>query len=1032
MQAKKILNPLFLCGFLVLSLGLASLVHAEVVKPASEDTSPSITVRAGVHPGFDRLVFDWPHTVAYKLHREGSSVSLDFSAAGHTHVDSSMLSHLNRARGLAAGMNTEGHLVVHFTVNAQAVLKDFTSDKSVVIDIEGEMVPEQTVAAKPDTAAPAPAAKAEPTSTPSAPPASPAPLPTKSPGASEPPASAPVATNTAVTKTIPAPQAPVSESVTKTPAPVSAAAEIVATPAPTKSNAPFPEITETPLLVVSLDPHTPTRTAIYQRAGYVYVVFDRKLSLSLDSLTAGQPAPKVRLDTLTLPKSTGFRFSVLPGLNLRATLTGTVWQIYLSRQEPDIPVSASLVAQPDFALGARFLLPLPDAPEPVHLTDPVVGDDLILVPLAQTEAFSISRTLADFSILPAAQGLVIKTWNDTVTVHTVSDGIEISAEGGLHLSSAHDTGAFQQSTQKAHAEAAGKSVFDFSTWAGKPKETFTETRQRLQQVIVDVPEPERIRARLELARFYFAHGYGEEASAMLDWISKDLPDLMTHADFISLRGASKVLAYRADEGLKDLSSPLLSGQPEVQLWQAIASAETRDWENAEKKFSTTENILDGYPEPFYSRYSVLAVEAALAAGKDKEAAGWLDHLINSPHREEVDPAILYLHGAMEAKAGRAASVEEDWKKVVASSDRLYKVRASMALVDLGISTGSLTPDQAADRFEVLRFAWRGDDLELDILHRLGDFYVLAKNIKAGLNTLMQAVHLYPNSSMTPAIRTEMQTIFRNVFLGDLGKDLSPLESLTIYQQYGDLMPTGKDADTILRSLAERLVAIDLLDQASGLLEDLAKNRLQGVDKIRTGSRLAAIRLLDHKPKEALDALALDDNQTMPEDVKAERTLLKAKSLSELHRDDEAMTLLQNNTSEPAKLLRADIAMHAEHWEEAAKTLVDLAGPPPPAGTLLTASQASWVMNGAIAYSLANNQTGLDRLAIDYGAAMAGTPQNDSFRILTEPEKTSQLKDVAAVQSKLREVNMFQDFLNTYRKPAGDTRAPSTGKTPPAP
>ncbi len=81
----------------------------------------------------------------------------------------------------------------------------------------------------------------------------------------------------------------------------------------------------------------------------------------------------------------------------------------------------------------------------------------------------------------------------------------------------------------------------------------------------------------------------------------------------------------------------------------------------------------------------------------------------------------------------------------------------------------MTPAQAADRLEALRFAWRGDDLELDILHRLGQFYIQAKNVKVGLNTLARGIQLYPNSPMTPGIKDEMANIFRDVFLSDLGK-----------------------------------------------------------------------------------------------------------------------------------------------------------------------------------------------------------------------------------------------------------------------
>ncbi len=126
--------------------------------------------------------------------------------------------------------------------------------------------------------------------------------------------------------------------------------------------------------------------------------------------------------------------------------------------------------------------------EPVRFTDPVVGDDLILVPLTQNQAFSAARTMADFWIIPAVQGLVIKPLTEKMIVRPVTDGIEITTEGGLHLSSPNDTGAAQQSTQKARAAEEGKSLFDFAAWRGKPEEDFSQTRQRLQQTIVDVQE----------------------------------------------------------------------------------------------------------------------------------------------------------------------------------------------------------------------------------------------------------------------------------------------------------------------------------------------------------------------------------------------------------------------------------------------------------------------------------------------------------------------------------------------------------------
>lgn len=994
---------------------LLCVIMASAVPALAADTPvPTLTIRAGAHRDFDRLVVDWPRRVGYVIRREGERVLVEFKAPATADWSNVNRARLSRPSNFNSDKDTNGNLTLSFKIDPKMTVRDFTSGNSVVIDITEKATSQTTKDAKEskpeaketkETPTPAPAETPKPAEKAEKPEAAPAP---------------PIEPKQAEAPPVPAPTEPPKEAAAPTPAPVVSVVNAPSTPAKTIS---IQDISDKPLLVAALNPRTPLRAVVYQRGGYAYILFDRKLTLDLATLTSGQPEPRATLEPLELPKASGYRFAVPPDTEIRATRNGTAWEIYVTRQQPDVPVSASLVAQPDFALGARYLLPLPDAPEPIRLTDPVVGDDLILIPLEQSQAFSVARKMADFQILPAAQGLVIKPLNDKVIIRAVTDGIEITAEGGLRTSSSFDTGASRESSQRAKAAAAGKSMFDFNGWRGKPEETFTKTRQRLQQTIVDVPESERNRARLELGRFYFAHGYGEEASAFLAYLTKQVPDLAAHADFRALTGAAKILAWRAEDGLADFDTPQLSNQPEIELWKAVALAELRNWKDAHEKFALTENMLNGYPEPFYSRFYLLAIEAALATGKDLEAADWLNRLESGRHTESAEAGINYLHGILFARQGKADKAEQAWKKAAASHDRLYKIRAEMALVDLGVTTRSLTPAQAADRLEALRFAWRGDDLEIDTLHRLGQYYIQAKNVKAGLNTLSRAVQLSPKSPLVPKIREEMSKIFHDIFLSGLGSDLSALDALTLYQQYRSLMPTGAEGDAVMRNLAERLVAIDLLDQAADLLEDLVKNHLQGDEKGRVSARLAAIRLLDHKPKAALEGLDLAKDGSYPTDLQNERTLLRARALSEMKKDEEALALLNENTHEAAKVLRADITMRAQHWEDAAKALLDLVGPPPPAGTPLTPNQASWLINAAIALSMTGNQEGLHKLAADYGTAMTSLPQNDAFRVLTQPEKADQLRDIAAAQSKIADVDMFQGFLNSYRQ----TSAPATGK-----
>lgn len=1024
-------GPLFTVFLtLVLLLGLA---------PVFAQTAQALTVRVGEHDTYDRIVFDWPKNVKYKVQREGGKVSLVFDSETTIKFPANLQTRIRRASSFSAQTSDRSVIVSFVTAKPNAIVQTTENDAQIIVDILDKTAPQPQKAA----------AETPPQTQPAA--TTPLPTPSTTGEASTPtneskadgvpqallpsPSQKPPVPATSVKTPEPLPQTkqtPPALQVAKPSEEPSIGNETPAEATPKEAKipkenlAPPPTVrtrkandfgfslSNKPTLIALLDPHIETRAVIFLRAGVGYVVLDRKITLPLTELQKGAGA-HVDIEPFDLPKNSGFRFSVPAEASLQATLDGTAWKIFLSTKQEFLPVRSALIAQPDFALGARLLLPMANPSEPIRLTDPVVGDDLILVPLAQSQAFNVERTQSNLTILPAAQGLVIKPLSDKLFVRPVSDGIEITTEGGLAISPANDTGITQSLSAKSKSVGGGKSIFDFPTWRGKPNETFTQARQRLQQTIVDVPENERNRARMELARFYFAHGMGEEALSLLNALAKEVPDLRFHSDFMALLGAAKILAYRSEDGLRDLTQLDLADQPEVVLWQAVGLAQLREWQLAEEKFATKKHVLRTYPEPFLSRFFVLAIESALASSNSHEAADWLDFISNAPHEEGINPALAFLRGEIEADAGHAKEAQAAWKEARASNDRLYKVRAELALIDLSVSNGSLTPAQAADRLEALRFGWRGDDLEADILRRLGQFYIQAKNIKTGINVLSRVATLYPSSALTPGVRTEMAKVFREVFLGSSGEKLSPLEALALFRQYRELLPSGEERDIIMEKLAERLVAVDLLDQAGNILEDLAKNRLQGEERQQTVLRLAAIRLLDHRPKDALEALKILNDLDLSASHQNQRVLLHARSLFELHRDTEAQALLKDNPTPDSLLLRVDIAMRTQRWDEAAKILTDLIGPPPSSDESLSPEKAGWLVNAAIAYALANEQVNLDKLAIDYGKAMASQPQNATFQMLTRPEKTGQFRDLASAQAQLSQVDMFQGFLNSYRK-----------------
>src|SRR5215469_6250614 len=100
----------------------------------------------------------------------------------------------------------------------------------------------------------------------------------------------------------------------------------------------------------------------------------------------------------------------------------------------------------------------------------------------------------------------------------------------------------------------------------------------------------------------------------------------------------------------------------------------------------------------------------------------------------------------------------------------------------------------------------------------------------------------------------MRTAFVNLFLKGQADKMPPVEALSLFYDFIDLTPIGPNGDEMIRRMADRLVAVDLLEPAASLLEYQVTKRLDGIARAQVATRLAMIDLLDHKPREALEAL----------------------------------------------------------------------------------------------------------------------------------------------------------------------------------
>lgn len=111
---------------------------------------------------------------------------------------------------------------------------------------------------------------------------------------------------------------------------------------------------------------------------------------------------------------------------------------------------------------------------------------------------------------------------------------------------------------------------------------------------------------------------------------------------------------------------------------------------------------------------------------------------------------------------------------------------------------------------------------------------------------------------------------------------------------------------MIRRLADRLLSVDLLDQAVELLQHQVDHRLQGGARTQVATRLAVVYLMNRKPDRALATLQKTRAADLSNDPRDQRLLIEARAMSNLGRHEVALELITNINSREAMRLRSDI------------------------------------------------------------------------------------------------------------------------------
>lgn len=966
---------------------------------------PAIGVRTGEHGEYSRVVFDWPRRVEYQFSNDGTAATLSFDREAR--VDTSAIPSPPARFVTAVTSRIENRrLVVSLGVPANAEVRHFIVGARVVVDVMDPKVqpaappPAKTAEAAP---APAPAAKAEPG--PAAPAAPNPKTPTAKPPVSltpPPPASAAKPAAATATAAAPAPEAaPVEEG---DPAPVSASAKAaVRTEAADGVDA----------VRLRFDWNEPVAAAVFRRGEDVWLVFDQTTPVDADALKAAGGDTIRKVESVPVQGGTALRFQTVTGVNPGIGRDGLSWILEFRRQPLQPQTNIEAKPQLNSQAGARMFLPVPQPGRALAVPDLTVGDTLVVVPaIPLGHGIPQVYDYPQFRLLPTAQGIVVQPKIDELRVRPTRQGVELTSTRPLRISS---VSAQVAASSKLSPFRPLSRVMELERWRNVDLKTYREDRLGLMQAMATQRGQEKEKARMELARFYFAHGFSPEALGVLRLAAESRPLLVEDPEFRLLRGGANFLFDRPEDAARDLEHASLEGNDEGVLWRGALKAATGDMAVAAGALRRTGSLVRTYPRSIKFRLGLLIAKAAIEFGDVNQANHYLEMLALDEPGPRRAAELTYVEGLSQELAGDFDGAITKWEQVESGPHRESRVRAAQARTELLLKLRRIDPAEAIAELEQLRFAWRGDRFEFVLLRRLGRLYLATGSYREGLRTLRQAATHFQSDPEAKEVTENMAEAFRKLYLENGADSLPPVTAIALFDEFKELTPAGPDGDEMIRKLADRLVSVDLLDRGADLLENQVEFRLQGQLKTRVGTRLALVRVIANEPDRALKALDMSNQPGTPPELARERQYLRARALILLGRRDEALTLLDDDESTAAEQIRALTYWESKDWPHAAQSLRRLlreAGAAPKAK--LDEKQAQIVLNLAVALTLGANDRAIDRMKVDYGPAMAATPFKDAFTLITSLPVTG-LVEVGRVAANVNDAQNFQTFLAQYRE-----------------
>lgn len=460
-------------------------------------------------------------------------------------------------------------------------------------------------------------------------------------------------------------------------------------------------------------------------------------------------------------------------------------------------------------------------------------------------------------------------------------------------------------------------LMDVAQWAG---EDFVRTRDTLLQARDAAHGRARVEAQIALIRFLLARAMSEEGHAALDTAASLSPPADLRFDLRVLGDAFRALDGEETPDDNQFVTLRPATEPDHRLWQAVALAPTR-WTDARTGLPIALRRLLDYPADLRNRLlTTLAEGADKAADRDALRLIVLEMITLDP-KGTADGWLDYFRGRLAERMGTPDVALERYDAASALRHGPFARRAEVCAIELRRRLGQLDETGAIAALEALRYAWRGDDIETDVLAALGDAYARHGRTDTALDIFALLARRFGTTAHGRATLEDARGLLSAVVDRLEQSPSGGIEALTLQARHGRLIALleeagepgdGQEAGSLRRRIAALLIRDGFTVEATRILQALIE-KARGPRRAELGATLARLLIDDGRETDALEVLSGTGDADLDPALAERRALLRADAL--LSKGDAMLALdtVRGLTGPGAARMRARSLFAAGEW-----------------------------------------------------------------------------------------------------------------------